>query len=84
MEDVLVILGIAFGVGGWALSLFLVQACRRARKPLPAPPAVEPIHKHVCEFCGGRYDHEISWAAFPDRFCSEVCEIAELERTVAR
>lgn len=57
MEDVLVILGIAFGVGGWALSLFLVQACRRARKPLPAPPAVEPIHKHIYELFQLTTDH---------------------------
>ena len=82
MEDILVIIGIGLAIGMAGLALILVSAVWRRHGVSHQPHAAAPIHIYTCQFCELGYDPRKSHAAFPESYCSEVCEVEAMERSI--
>jgi hypothetical protein len=86
MKDLAVIFEIAFTVGiAWVACICFIA--RYLRNAFPEPPKPQPKAPRLVTCrragCGWQYDPNVSLASMPELYCSEACEVEELERMAA-
>ena len=81
MFDFLVILGFGMVVCVLWTAILVTINWRNSRlvTPVPTPTPTPAFSTLICQRCALPYRPDLSRASLPQEYCSECCEVAELE-----